>query len=310
MESMEIREGLIRVPVTLDRLAPHAEAGERFYQSIIEVLRRILCWQKMRVTVFGAEHVPEFGGALMAMNHTGYYDFIFGEIPPLLRGHRLTRFMAKREIFEVPVAGWLMRKMRHVPVDRAAGASSIDAAVEHLRSGRLVTIFPEATISRSFELKSFKTGAARIAAAADVPLIPVVTWGSQRVWTKGGDKHLGREGLPVYIRVGEPVELTGDPEADTAALKEAMQALLEENRAAYAAEYGPFAEGLEWMPAALGGSAPTLAKADEMDAADRAAKAQARAEKKARQEEKSRKRADAQLAKRVRKSWRRLRKEH
>ncbi|WP_293771693.1 1-acyl-sn-glycerol-3-phosphate acyltransferase [uncultured Corynebacterium sp.] len=307
---MDIREGLIRVPDDLPRVDRHAEAGEHVYQGIIAVINRLLRWQGIEVTVFGAENVPQFGGALMAMNHTGYYDFIFGQIPAYIRGRRLTRFMAKKEIFDVPVVGWLMRTMQHVSVDRSAGAASIADAVLHLRSGRLVTIFPEATISRSFELKSFKNGAARIAHEAGVPLIPVVTWGSQRIWPKGGEKHLGKTGLPVYIRVGEPVALTGDADADIATLKSIMQAMLEELRADYTAKYGPFAEGLEWMPAALGGTAPSLDEANRMDVADREAKARAKAQKASRETAKRLRKADEKLAKRVDKAWRRLKKEH
>src|SRR5699024_1501645 len=134
--------------------------------------------QGIRLTVFGAENIPVDGPALLAINHTGYYDFIFGGIPAHLRGRRLVRFMAKKEIFDTPVIGRLMRSMKHLQVNRAAGAASREEAVERLRQGQLVGIFPEATISRAFELKDFKNGAARIAAEADAPLIPVVIWGS------------------------------------------------------------------------------------------------------------------------------------
>ena len=84
-----------------------------------------------------------------------------------------------------------MRGMHHIPVDRGAGASSFRAAVQALKAGEIVGVFPEATISRAFELKDFKSGAVRMAQAADVPLIPMAIWGSQRVWTKGHPKRLG-----------------------------------------------------------------------------------------------------------------------
>ncbi|WP_244977394.1 lysophospholipid acyltransferase family protein [Corynebacterium lizhenjunii] len=306
---MELRNGLVRVPASLPQLPRHAEAGERVYQLAISLLERVLRFQGIRVTARGVENVPQFGPALLAMNHTGYYDFIFGEIPAYLRGRRLARFMAKKEVFEVPVLGRAMRAMRHVPVDRAAGAAAIDEAVDHLRSGRLVTIFPEATISRSFELKDFKNGAARIAYTADAPLIPMVTWGSQRIWAKGGKKNLGRTGTPVLIYVGQPLELSGDAAADTAALKAAMEELLAQARAEYEAEYGPFPPGQPWQPAALGGTAPTLEEANRMDEADRARKAREREEKAARKRAKTERKLDAKLAKKVRKAWRRLRKE-
>ena len=91
-------------------------------------------------------------------------------------------------------------------------------ALEYLRAGEAVGIFPEATISRAMELKEFKTGAVRIAAAAGVPLVPVVLWGTQRMMTKDHPRDFSR-GKTIAIRVGEPLHPTGaDPVAETAEL--------------------------------------------------------------------------------------------
>ncbi|GAB3947160.1 lysophospholipid acyltransferase family protein [Corynebacterium tapiri] len=268
------REGQFRVPQDFTAIPEHpVEAGERPYGSlIIPVLRRILRLQGIDMTVVGAEHIPAEGPALIASNHTNYYDFIFAGVPAYLRGKRLVRFMAKKEVFEVPVVGALMRAMKHVSVDRSAGKSSISDAISHLNAGELVGIFPEATISRSFELKDFKTGAVRIATEAGVPLIPLVTWGGQRVWTKGGKLAL-RPRVPVHIQVGEPVDTSGTPEEATQRLKDAMQELLVKARSAYEDEHGPFPGQEPWRPAALGGGAPTLEEANEMDRQDRERKA-------------------------------------
>ena len=83
-------------------------------------------------------------------------------------------------------------------------ADSYAAAVAALRSGEIVGVFPEATISQSYELKEFKTGAVRMARDAGVPLLPCVIWGSQRVFTKGRPKDLTR-GTPIRIVVGAPL---------------------------------------------------------------------------------------------------------
>ncbi|KAA8721124.1 lysophospholipid acyltransferase family protein [Corynebacterium phocae] len=307
---MEIREGLFRVPASLPKVDRHAEAGERVYQGFIHLIKRVFQLQGLKVTIVGAENIPQFGGALMACNHTGYYDFIFAGAAPYMRGHRLTRFLAKKEIFDIPVVKWLLKPMKHVPVDRAAGAGAINSAVEHLQSGRLVALFPEATISRSFELREFKNGAARIAHQARVPLIPMVVWGSQRIWTKGGVKHLGRSNTPVYVRVGQAIEVTGDWDKDTRTLKQTMSELLDQVRADYAAEYGPFDNGLEWMPAALGGSAPTLEEANRMDEAERAARQQAREDKALYRAHRATAKEERKIAKRVKKAWRRLRRDN
>ena len=71
-----------------------------------------------------------------------------------------------------------------------------------LRDGELVGVYPEATISRSFELKDFKSGAARMALEAQVPMIPLIVWGAQRMWTKDHPKQLGRNKIPITVAVG------------------------------------------------------------------------------------------------------------
>lgn len=243
------------------------EAVEKFYQGLVRFARRVMRATNIDVTVIGAENIPAESGAMLAGNHTGYADFILLGTGPYLHGERLVRFMAKKSVFEVPVLGWLLKLMKHVPVDRARGGASIAPAVEMLREGNLVGIFPEATISRSFELANFKTGAARIAHQAGVPLVPCVMWGSQRIWTKDLPKHF--RNVPVIVRYGEPVHLTGDAEADTAELKRQMQLLLDASRSEYASLYSDGA-GEAWMPVALGGTAPTPEEAEELYARERA----------------------------------------
>ena len=243
------------------------EAVEKFYQGLVGFARRLMRAANIEVTVIGAENIPAESGAMLAGNHTGYADFILMGTGPYLHGERLVRFMAKKSVFDVPVLGWLLKLMKHVPVDRAHGGASIAPAVEMLREGNLVGIFPEATISRSFELADFKTGAARIAHQAGVPLVPCVIWGSQRIWTKDLPKHF--RNVPVIVRYGEPVHLTGDAEADTAELKRQMQLLLDASRSEYASLYSDGA-GEAWMPVALGGTAPTPEEAEELYARERA----------------------------------------
>ena len=119
--------------------------------------------------------------------------------------------MAKRELFDHRLVGPLMRSLHHIEVDRGAGEASFRTAVDYLRAGEAVGIFPEATISRAMELKEFKTGAVRIAAAAGVPLVPVILWGTQRMMTKDHPRDFSR-GKTIAIRVGEPLHPTGaDP---------------------------------------------------------------------------------------------------
>jgi 1-acyl-sn-glycerol-3-phosphate acyltransferase len=125
-----------------------------------------------------------------------------------------------------------------------------------LRQGELIGLNPEATISRSFELREFKTGAARMAHSAGVPLIPVIVWGMQRVWAKDHPKHLWRNHIPVLTKIGRPLAVSDDIEAATAELRNTMAAMLEEAQLQY-----PHPAGAYWVPRRLGGSAPTMAEA-------------------------------------------------
>ena len=113
-----------------------------------------------------------------------------------------------------------MRSLHHIEVDRGDGiASRSRRPWSYLRPGEAVGIFPEATISRSIELKEFKNGAVRIAAEAGVPLVPVILWGTQRMMTKDHPRDFSR-GKTIAIRVGEPMHPTGeDPAAETAELR-------------------------------------------------------------------------------------------
>ena len=134
-------------------------------------------------------------------------------------------------------------------------------------------MYPEATISRSFEIKEFKSGAARMAIEAGVPIIPTVIWGAQRVWTKGYPKRLGRTNTPISIAVGELIAPVGPPNELTDKLRSVMQKMLLELQEGYHHEPGAY-----WVPARLGGSAPTLEEADKLDAQDLAARAAKRVE--------------------------------
>jgi 1-acyl-sn-glycerol-3-phosphate acyltransferase len=239
---------------------------EPVYSSVIGLARGVFAMQGLKFTVIGDDNVPRTGGAVMTVNHTGYFDFAYAGLAAR-RSNRLVRFMAKDGVFTHPVGGPLMRGMHHIPVDRTAGAGSYAAAVGALRAGEIVGVFPEATISRSFELKEFKNGAARMAAQAGVPILPVVIWGSQRVWSKGLPRRLGRTNVPIILSVGEPIPVApdADPEEVTARYKAVMSDLLEVARAAYEPLTGP---DLKYLPASLGGTAPTLAEASRLDRAE------------------------------------------
>ena len=239
---------------------------EPVYTPVIGFARLLFAAQGLKMTLSGLEHVPATGGAVMAVNHTGYFDFTYAGLAGVEAG-RLVRFMAKKSIWSNPVARPLMTGMHHIPVDREAGQESFDLALKALRSGEIVGVFPEATISRSFEVKAFKSGTVRLAQEAGVPVLPTTIWGSQRVWTKGHPRRMGRHHIPLLITVGAPIAVGADedPTEATERIRAAMVAQLRADQERYPA--WPDAER-HLLPARLGGTAPTLEEADAMDAAE------------------------------------------
>ncbi|MET7283524.1 lysophospholipid acyltransferase family protein [Kribbella sp. NPDC005582] len=242
------------------------------YPPVVGVAKTAFKVLDLKFQLAGTENIPRTGGAVIALNHISYVDFIlggYGAVP----SKRLVRFMAKEVLFRNRWSGPLMRGMHHIPVDRDAGAASYEHALRHLRAGEVVGVFPEATISRSFELKEFKSGTVRMAAEAGVPLIPMILWGTQRMFTKDHPKDFTRH-RTIAITVGTPMTVTpdDDPVEATAVLRSTMAEMLDETIRAYP-EQPP---GAWWLPASYGGSAPTPAEADRLDREELARRAERR----------------------------------
>ncbi|MGV0792080.1 lysophospholipid acyltransferase family protein [Mycolicibacterium sp. XJ1819] len=228
-----------------------------------------------RITFHGLENIPATGGAVVAINHTSYIDFLPAALAAHYRKRRM-RFMIKAEMQDVPVVRWLIKQTGTIPVDRQAGAGAYAAAVEELRNGELVGVYPEATISRSFELKEFKTGAVRMALEARAPIVPVIVWGAQRLWTKDHPRALGRRKIPVTVAVGAQIEPVGTVAELGTTLRASMTELLDRVQRDY-----PHPEGAYWVPRRLGGSAPTPQEAKLLDEAELAERARRRAQRQA-----------------------------
>ncbi|MBB5854347.1 lysophospholipid acyltransferase family protein [Amycolatopsis umgeniensis] len=239
--------------------------AELVYPPVIMAAKLMFRVLDNRIRVEGTEHIPATGGAVIACNHVSYLDFIFcglGAQP----AKRLVRFMAKKEIFSNRVAGPLMRGMHHISVDRGAGLASYREAVERLKAGEVVGVFPEATISRSFTVKDIKSGAVRMAAEAGVPVVPMALWGTQRLWTKGRPKDLTKRHVPISILAGEPMYPKAEEDAEVLSkdLRVRMSALVDRVQADYPEKPGADDERW-WLPAHLGGTAPTPEEAAELD---------------------------------------------
>jgi 1-acyl-sn-glycerol-3-phosphate acyltransferase len=236
----------------------------RTYRLVIRAALGLFALLGLRIDVRGAEHLPRHGGAVLASNHTGFLDFLFVGLVGRRRG-RFVRFLAKDSVFHAPVAGAAMRAMRHVPVDRGHGEVALRQAVAAARAGAVVGVFPEATISRSWELRPFRPGAAAVATWSQVPLVPVVVWGAQRIVTVDGRRTL-RRGIAVTVLIGEPLRPApdADPYAVSDELRERMGALLAQAIDDYPDRPRDDADRW-WLPASRGGTAPGIAEALRLD---------------------------------------------
>ncbi|TVP67868.1 MAG: 1-acyl-sn-glycerol-3-phosphate acyltransferase [Nitriliruptor sp.] len=230
----------------------------RVIAAVIILVVRVLRW---RIDVRGLEHVPARGGAVLAFNHHSYVDFMMVGWPIIRQRRRPMRFLAKREIWSSRKVGWAARWAEAIPVDRGSDSArdaAFEAATQALQAGDLIAVAPEQTISPSFELLPLRTGAARMAQQAGVPIVPVAGWGSHRALTKGGPRRLVRK-LPVTVRFGDPLQV--GPEDDvvevTAELTRRLTRLLHEAQDTYPDGAPP---GARWVPARLGGGAPDHAE--------------------------------------------------
>jgi 1-acyl-sn-glycerol-3-phosphate acyltransferase len=228
-----------------------------WYRLAVVLLRRPLLLLTKR-DWHGAEHLPREGGFVAVTNHVSHFD-------PLSFAHflydngRLPRFLGKAAIFRVPVIGTILRGARQIPVYResADATKAYTAAVDAVRRGECVAIYPEATISRDPGLwpMTGKTGAARVALVTGAPVIPIAQWGPQEVLSPYGKRLRLLPRKTMHVKAGPPVDLTefeGRP-MDTETLRlvtekimTAITVLLEEIRGeqAPAVRFNPRAAGL------------------------------------------------------------------
>lgn len=224
------------------------------YPPVVAIVKGLWRYLGLRFTFIGESHIPRNGHAILAINHVGYLDFAIAGTAVLPAG-RYVRFMAKKEVFDHPISGPLMKGMHHISVDRSNGSPSFIAALKALASGEIVGVFPEATISRTFELKEMKSGVVRLAMESGAPIIPTVVWGSQRIWTKRVKRNFGRNNFPIIVAMAAPYFIDNDSDIDAEMGK--LRTKLEDLLKLAQARYPDSGNGEFWQPASLGGSAPT-----------------------------------------------------
>lgn len=168
-----------------------------------------VCWLLFRLLfhwrVSGLENVPQ-GGAIIAPNHQSIWDI---PLVALALAGRRTYFMAKSELFRNPIFARIIRTLLAFPVRRGApDRAAIRYAIEILKQGELLTIFPEGTRSKTGELKEAEAGLSLIAARAQVPIVPVGIKGTRQMFSR--EKFLPK----VEIHFGEPINVQAAESAD------------------------------------------------------------------------------------------------
>jgi 1-acyl-sn-glycerol-3-phosphate acyltransferase len=195
----------------------------------------------LRWTIEGVDRIPTSGPVLLASNHISYLD-------PLTlayiadRQHRRVRFLAKVELFHKPVLGTLLRSAHQIPVQRGKenAAGALAAAVDAIERGECVVVFPEGTISEDLEPMRGKSGTARLAQQAGMPIVPIGLWGTHRILTKGRKPHW-RWGVAQTAVIGEPVKIPEDEhvKAATDRVMDAISACVARAREIYPQQAKP-----------------------------------------------------------------------
>ena len=166
-----------------------------------------------RWNIEGQENIPSEGPALFAFNHIAFLDPLAAAYVIDARG-RHPRFLAKHDLWSDRRIAWLVKGTRQIPVQRGtrAAADALRPAIEALKGGEAVVIFPEGTITTDPALNPMrpKSGVARLALGAGVPVIPCALWGTANVWGRG-TKPNWRPRQDICVRIGEPMLVHGDP---------------------------------------------------------------------------------------------------
>lgn len=152
-----------------------------------------------RINIHGANNVPQSGGLIAVSNHASYFD------PPILSNcvGRPVAFMAKEELFKIPVFKQGIKLYGAYPVKRSSGdRTALRAAMTAIDSGWIAAVFLQGTRSADARISDPKLGAAWIAAKAQVPLLPVSLWGTEKILTKGSSFP---KPVALTVRIGEVI---------------------------------------------------------------------------------------------------------
>lgn len=193
-----------------------------FWVRVCIVIFYPVTWLVGRRCFAGLEHIPAQGPGLVVCNHLSHFDPLYTAVF-VHRCGRIPRFLAKSSLWKVPVVGRMLDAAQQIPVyrDSVEAGESLRAGEQALDEGKLVLIYPEGTLTHDpqhWPMRA-RTGVARLALARDVPVVPVVHWGTHRIY---GKRFRPVPRTQVVVRAGEPVDLSayrGRP-ADAVLLRE------------------------------------------------------------------------------------------
>jgi 1-acyl-sn-glycerol-3-phosphate acyltransferase len=206
--------------IVLIRIRPNAKQVPRVLRFWA---KSFLFFTRTRVTVAGADLIDPSGSYVVVANHTSNLDIpaIMGKLPVSVR------FLAKRELFKVPVLGSAMAGVHMIETDRRAGPAAHRAINEQVATvigaGLSVMIFPEGTRSESGEMLPFKKGAFRIAVDNEMPVIPVTIIGAREAW-KPHSKLI--RGGKVRLVIHEPIPTVGLDRKDLDGLRDRVHRIV------------------------------------------------------------------------------------
>ena len=203
--------GLVVVVVTVPlALATLAVAAVRSNARLIDGITRL--WARLIVNAAGidlrsegTETIDRQQRYILIANHSSYFDIpcIFAAIPQPIR------FMAKVSLFKIPIFGWAIGRAGFIPIDRKnrrTAVKSFELAVERIRKGNTVVVFPEEGRSRQRAMRPFQRGGFLLALRSGLPILPVAIVGTFDVFRAGAKRVTPG---PVTVKVGRPIPTEG-----------------------------------------------------------------------------------------------------
>lgn len=211
--SVAIVVGVFRVPL---------KRGGIYDWASTDWSRDILRAAGTPVIVEGLENIPPDQPVIYASNHSSMFDIwaLCATLPDSVR------FVAKKELFKIPVLGSAMRAVGHIPIDRAARKKAFEAyneAARTIKRGVTPVVFPEGTRSRTGELLPFKNAPFGLAIAAQVPVVPIYVHHTFEILPKGAWRLRPR---PIRLLVGKPISTVGLRPEDREQLRDTVRAAM------------------------------------------------------------------------------------